>query len=152
MGARENAGGQYEGRDPGVSGKALTAPVSRLPAHKQHREAERQAALAELGWSELSSANLCSLPRSNLLCRFLMDGCARAWSCCHSTVVLPSNGLLSISFLLILLLPSRSLLLLPFFFHSLSFVSSLALWNFSINLVFIWTRTSCLLPIYLHLH
>lgn len=37
------------GREPGVSGKALTAPVSRLSAHKQHQESGRQAALAELG-------------------------------------------------------------------------------------------------------
>lgn len=58
MGARENAGGQKKGRDPGISGEPLTAPVSRLPAHKQHREAERQAALAELGWSEMQSADL----------------------------------------------------------------------------------------------
>lgn len=50
-GAREIAGGREKGREPGVSGKALTAPVSRLSAHKQHRESGRQAALAELGWS-----------------------------------------------------------------------------------------------------
>lgn len=42
-GAREIAGGRERGREPGVSGKALTAPVSRLSAHKQHRESGRQA-------------------------------------------------------------------------------------------------------------
>lgn len=47
--AREIAGGQEKGREPGVLGRALTAPVSRLSAHKQHRESQRQAALAELG-------------------------------------------------------------------------------------------------------
>lgn len=36
-------------REPGVSCETLTASVSRLPAHKQHWESERQAELAELG-------------------------------------------------------------------------------------------------------
>lgn len=49
-GSQGNAGGREKGREPGVSGKTLTAPLSRLSAHKQHRESGRQAA-AELGWS-----------------------------------------------------------------------------------------------------
>lgn len=65
--AREIAGGQKKGRDPGVLGKALTASVSRPSAHTQLWELERQAALAAFGWTELQCASVCLWPRSNTL-------------------------------------------------------------------------------------
>lgn len=62
--------------EPGVSGKALTAPVCRLPAHKQHRESEISRAWLEITAEYKLVALLPSLQIRLWICMYCR---AQAW-------------------------------------------------------------------------